>query len=181
MSETLTLPEPTETVEHDQATTTGPATAAKTGAGKSNQARMAERNAKASIRRIAGKAIEVERAAGPVRALAASLLGVADDPVELTAQILGSTRKPGTALEDLSEITAAIAENKIEAAILIAAMERPAFRDVWSLLHTLGALSSLTIPAAITKSALALLTAVEALDEDARANLAAASDLLKRS
>lgn len=164
--------EDSDTSGEDTAQSADPAAKAKNQA-KSNRA---------LIRRAAAKTVEVLDAGDGTRALAATLVGCSPDPVDLATAIMTAPRTSQTAAADLDEIATALkSDASWEAGIIAASLERGALKDVWTLLYALDAVGTPTPPAATVKASGAIVKATASLTDESKAELAAASELIKRS
>lgn len=152
-----------------------------TGAGASARAKNAAKANRAQVRRTAQKTLEVHAATATTRALAAAVLGCADDVVEIATAVITAPRASGTALADLGDLADAVRTNQLQAGILAASLERSRLKAVWALLHALGAVASAALPNADMKAALATANAVGELSDEHNASLEAAAELIKRS
>lgn len=138
-------------------------------------------NNRNQFRRVAQKALEVDAASDTARTLAASVLGCASAPAELTAYIMTAPRQSTSPLADIAQVAEEIVNNPLLAGITPASWESPRLRAVWAVLHGLGAVNSPSAPASSAKAASAVLTAVAGFAEDDKTELASAAELLKRS
>lgn len=156
------------------------ADAAENGTGR---ARAAARPAspKASFRRVAVKALEVDAASATTRAVAAVLTGSTEDVADLTAAIMTAPRGAAAALADLDEVIEALATRPWEAGVIAASMDRARLKAVWGLLHALEAVDTPAPPARADKAGLGVVRAANELGDEQKAELVTAAELLKRS
>lgn len=152
---------------------------AESGAGRARAAKPA--SSKASFRRVAAKALEVNEASETTRAIAAVLAGSTDDVADLTAAIMTAPRSAAAALADLDEVVDALATRPWEAGVIAASMDRSRLKAVWGLLHALEAVDAATPPARADKAGLGVVRAANDLGEEQKAELITAAELLKRS
>ncbi|MCC3299453.1 hypothetical protein [Arthrobacter caoxuetaonis] len=153
---------------------------AENGAGR---ARTAAKPAspKASFRRVAAKALEVNEASATTRAVAAVLTGSTEDVADLTAAIMTAPRGAAAALADLDEVIDALATRPWEAGVIAASMDRTRLKAVWGLLHALEAVDTPAPPARADKAGLGVVRAANELGDEQKAELVTAAELLKRS
>lgn len=132
---------------------------------------------RALIRRVAGKAAEVNGTDEHTVTVAAHLVSSSTWLAELTTAIMTAPRSALSAVHDLHTIADS---DQMEAGVTAAAMGRGRIKALWSLLSALEATSTSSPPASDAKAAIALVRAVFALTEDDRAVLSDAQQLLKK-
>lgn len=135
-------------------------------------------NNKALIRRVALKAQELLDAPTKHIAVAAHLLGSSVELPDLTTAIMTAPRSALNPLLDVKELGTM---SPLEAGINVVAMGRPRIRGVWGLLASAGVVSKASLPAADAKAAMAIVTAVDGLNDDALATFEGAAQLLRKS
>lgn len=132
---------------------------------------------RAAIRRIASKAQEVSETDERIVEVTASILGTGTGLAEVTTAIMAAPRSVAAPVNDLTMVAQS---DMMEAAINAAALGRDRLRAVWNLINALTG-SSTAIPSANAKAALAVAKASFALDDVAKAEVEAVSELLRKN
>lgn len=130
------------------------------------------------VRRVATKAAEVNAAPASVRGVAATLLGVNDDLVELTTAIMTGGRTTLQPVQDLTRISEA---DPFEAAVVAGALDNVRRKRVWALLDSLGLATGSELPASSSKAGVTVARTVHALNlDDIKDDLGDVESLLKK-
>lgn len=136
---------------------------------------------RASVKRVLDKSEQVASASPESRALAASLLSVADDQTAITIAILTSSRGAGSAIADVIELAEQAKVDVTDALVEIASKPKDRFRAVHALLAELSDEVPATLPPSETKAAAVLAKAAAKIDTVDLASLGEVTDLLRRS
>lgn len=132
---------------------------------------------RAAVRRIANKAQEISDTEPRIVEVASAVLGTGTGLSEMTVAIMTASRTVTAPINDLIMVSEA---DPMEAAVYAGALGRDRLRAVWGLLGSLND-SDTNLPASTPKAAIAVAKAVFALDDIAKAELAAVAELLKKS
>lgn len=134
--------------------------------------------AKAFARRVAAKAVQLTAADTDDLAVLSALLGVTGDAVDLTVAVMTGDRTAITVAADVERIAAA---DPFSAAVTAQETGRTRMRAVAGLLHALGETASATLNGSDAKAAVAVAQGVHRMSAAARARLAHASALARRT
>lgn len=137
----------------------------------------AESASRTLVRQVAAKTVELVEADAEHRKLAATMLGVNDDPVDMATAVYTSKRSGPSAVSDL--FAAADAES-FEAAVTVMSFGRQRIKALWQLLRSLGEVSG-DLNSSDTKAAVAIARAAQDLNGDVRRTAEAAAELVKRA
>lgn len=150
-----------------------------TGGDPSRRARATARRRSADknlIRRAAVKVLELTNADPDDRRLLAAVLGVDDDPVQLTVAVLSADRNALTGIQEILDLADT---NPIERGVVLMSLGRPKMRAIWQMYTDLGVDGiDGNIPGVDAKAAMALAKAE--LDGEVRARLGRVTELAKR-
>lgn len=131
------------------------------------------------VRRVAAKAAEVASTKSETRGVAATLLGVEDNLVDLTAAIMTSGRSTLQPFQDLTKIAEA---DPFEAAIVAGALDATRRKRVWGLLEALGLVPDSDLPASSAKAGVNIARTVHQQNlDDINEDLVDVVELLKKA
>lgn len=135
---------------------------------------------KASVRRVAAKVLEVEKAGNRTLAVVASLLGSANDTVELTVAIMSADRAATQPIKDIRATFEEAKEDQIMAVLGLNAASAAQIKAMWSTMTSLNG-STRSLPSNERAALNELFKMITGMTEEHLSLLNSASNLLHRA